>query len=386
MNDNKKAITWLSWGHLVNDSYTGFINPILPFISSNIGISMAVATLVLSIANIFSQLLQPVFGFFADNMLKRMFIFWGLILTSIFIPLMPLATNVYILLFFIILGSLGSSFYHPQSTGFVNKFAGSDDNGARKMGLFISMGSIGFAVGPLLSSYITQHDMTKMPLTSIIGLLLAGFMFKYVPKLSDIYPKPEYKKFKDSFVAIFKNKVIDNLVFISMLKSLITTSFCALLPFLWKNEMGYSPIYIGTALFFFVIAGGIASLTSRSVEVKFGTKPLLYFSMVATLPMIIIFHFTYHSHPVISAMAFVITGYTTMLAQPVAVFMGQRIMPEYKSIIAGFMNGFAWGVVAILLSAIGLCAQHFGITNVLMLLALFPAICSYSVRFLPDNY
>ena len=386
MNDNKKAITWLSWGHLVNDSYTGFINPILPFISSNIGISMAVATLVLSIANIFSQLLQPVFGFFADNMLKRMFIFWGLILTSIFIPLMPLATNVYILLLFIILGSLGSSFYHPQSTGFVNKFAGSDDNGARKMGLFISMGSIGFAVGPLLSSYITQHDMTKMPLTSIIGLLLAGFMFKYVPKLSDIYPKPEYKKFKDSFVAIFKNKVIDNLVFISMLKSLITTSFCALLPFLWKNEMGYSPIYIGTALFFFVIAGGIASLTSRSVEVKFGTKPLLYFSMVATLPMIIIFHFTYHSHPVISVIAFIVTGYTTMLAQPVTVFMGQRIMPEYKSIIAGFMNGFAWGVVAILLSAIGLCAQHFGITNVLMFLALFPAICSYTVRFLPDKY
>lgn len=380
-----KAIKWLSLGHLVNDSYTGFINPIMPFIAAKLGITMAMATLVLSLSNIFSSMLQPIFGFFADNMLKRMFIFWGLIMTSLFIPLTTIAPNVYVLIIFVILGSLGSSFYHPQSSGFVSKFAGTDDAGARCMGQFISMGSIGYALGPLIAAFVVQHDMTKMPLTSVTGLVLACFMFSFVPKLSNIYPKPKHKNFKDSFVTILKNKTMNLLMIISMMKVLITTSCCTLLPFLWKNEMHYSPIYIGTALFLFVIAGSIGSFTSRSIEVKWGTKNLLYFSMIATLPMILFFHATYKTHPVISLITFIIIGYTTMLAQPVTMVMGQKLLPQFKSIVAGFMNGFAWGVVAVSLSLIGLCAEKYGITNVLIILSLFPAISSYIVKYLPEN-
>lgn len=382
---NIKAITWLSWAHFTNDIYTGFVNPIMPFISAKIGISMAIATVVLSISNIFSSLLQPIFGFFADNMLKRAFIFWGLIMTSVFIPMIPLSKNVYLLVLFIILGSLGSSFYHPQSSGFVNKFAGTDDSGARQMGRFISMGSIGFAIGPLVAMYITKHDMTKMPITSILGVVLASLMFLFVPKLSNLYPKPKHMKFKETFLDILSNKVMNNLMVISMMKSLITTSFCTLLPFLWRNEMHYSPLHIGIALSMFVLAGGIGSMVSRSIEVAWGTKKLLYFSMIATLPMIIIFHFTYHNHPIISLLTFIVTGFVTMLAQPVTMVMAQKTLPQYKSIVAGFINGFAWGVVAIALSVIGISAQHFGITNVLMVLSVLPAVSSYIIRYLPEE-
>ena len=147
-----------------------------------------------------------------------------------------------------------------------------------------------------------------------------------------------------------------------MMKVLMSTSCCTLLPFLWKDK-GYKPFYIGFALFLFIIAGGIASLVSHKVELKFGTKPLLYFSMIATLPMILLFTMTYQNHPIISMIMFVIIGFTTMLAQPVTLVMGQTILPKYKSVVAGFMNGFAWGVVAISLSLIGLTAQKYGITS-----------------------
>lgn len=384
-NNTKKSISWLSWGHFVNDTYTGFVNPIMPYIAANLGISMAIATLVLSISNIFSSLLQPIFGFFADNMLKRAFIFWGLIMTSIFLPLITVAPNVYILVLFIILGSLGSSFYHPQSSGFVSKFAGCDDKGARCMGQFISMGSIGFALGPLIATRIIDHDMTKMPFTSLIGLLLASVMFLFVPKLSGLYPKPEHKDFIKTFKVILTNKTMLLLMTLSMMKVLVTTSCCTLLPFLWRNEMMYSPAYIGNALCAFVLAGGIGSLASRSIEVKWGTKNLLYFSMIATLPMLLLFYYTYLNHPIISLITFVIIGFTTMLAQPVTMVMGQKILPEYKSIVAGFMNGFAWGIVAVSLSLIGLCAQKFGITNVLLVLSVIPAVSSYIIKYLPDE-
>ena len=64
--ENKKSVYWLHWAHFVADNYPGFIAPILPFLSAKIGIEMTVATFIISLANIFSHFLQPVFGFFAD--------------------------------------------------------------------------------------------------------------------------------------------------------------------------------------------------------------------------------------------------------------------------------------------------------------------------------
>ena len=50
-NQNKKVIKTLSLGHFVTDAYSGFLNPIMPFIAAKIGISMAIATVLISISN-----------------------------------------------------------------------------------------------------------------------------------------------------------------------------------------------------------------------------------------------------------------------------------------------------------------------------------------------
>mgnify|MGYP004608542791 CR=1 FL=1 len=81
----RKPQIWLCGAHFINDIYTGFLNPIMPFIAEQVKISMPIATIILSCSHIFSSLLQPYFGFFADKMRKRAMIFWGLISTAVFI-------------------------------------------------------------------------------------------------------------------------------------------------------------------------------------------------------------------------------------------------------------------------------------------------------------
>ena len=375
---NKSAIIWLSLAHFFNDIYTGFLNPLMPFIAAKMGFSMAIATLLVAITQICSNLFQPIFGFFADNMLKRFFIFWGLILSSIFIPLAPCATNILLLTFFMILGSLGSSFFHPQSMGFVNFF--SKENCANNMGFFISMGSLGFAFGPLIAAYITQNlGLEKMFVTSAFGIILALFMFKFVPKLSNTEVLPEKKEFLESFKEILTNQQIDYLMLIAMMKSLVTNSSCILLPFLWKS-MGYSAFYIGFALFLFVFAGSIGSFLSPYAEKIFGSKPIIYLSMWGTLPLMIIFALTYKTMPVLSIIIFASIGFITMLAQPVIMVWAQKTLPQYKSIISGFINGFCWGIVALCMSILGIIAQKAGIINVLIILTLIPIPTSYYVK------
>ena len=56
--ENKKAVRWLTLGHGVVDSYSGFINPILPFIVANIGSTLGAATCALSVSQLFSSMMQ----------------------------------------------------------------------------------------------------------------------------------------------------------------------------------------------------------------------------------------------------------------------------------------------------------------------------------------
>ena len=377
----KLPLMWLSGAHFINDVYTGVLNPIMPFIAAKIGISMAIATIVLTISHIFSSLLQPLFGFFADNIVKRSFIFWGLILSSIFIPLAPNANNLIVLILFIILGSIGSSLFHPQALGFASRFASSEKlDKAKAMAVFISMGTLGYSCGPIISSSITQFlGMSKMSFMTIIGLVWAIIMFRCVPKLSLSESVKSKITLQNAFKDILANRKLNILNVIAMLKTMIMTSCFILLPFLWKG-IGHTPFYIGMSLFAFIFAGGIGSLLSSSIEKKIGSAKVFYISMIATLPLMILFIFTYKAHPIISLCIFIVMGFVTMMATPVVMVMAQGILPQYKSIISGFINGFSVGIVAIFMSLLGFIAEHYGITNVLLAVSVIPALCSLLVK------
>ncbi len=376
---NKKAIVWLCGGHFINDIYTGVLNPIMPFIAAKIGITMAIATIILTVSHIFSSLLQPLFGYFADNIVKRSFIFWGLILSSIFIPLSALAHNPFILVLFIIFGSIGSSLFHPQALGFASRFA-EKGNAGKSMAVFVAMGTLGYSFGPIISSAITQFlGMPRMPLMTIFGILWALLMFAFVPKLSLSEPVRAKIDFKTAFKRILTNRKLNILNIIAMLKTMIMSACFILLPFLWKN-MGYKPFYIGMALFMFIFAGGIGSLISSNLEKRIGAANVFYISMISTMPLMFLFIFTCSSHPAMSLIVFVIMGFITMMATPVTMVMAQNVIPEYKSIISGFINGFSWGIVAIAMSLLGFIAEKFGITNVLLFVSVIPAVCSVLIK------
>lgn len=380
---DKKALAWLSVAHFANDTYSGFLNPIMPFIAVKIGITMAIATVIMSIAQVCASMFQPVFGFFSDNMLKRVFIFWGLIMGSLFVPLATNAPNAIILTVFVILGNLGGSFFHPQAFGFISRF--SESNFAFTTGIFICAGTLGFSLGPIISALVAQHfGFEKIPYMSVFGIIIALLMFKFVPKISASGIKVEHKEFKKSFKDILSNKSMNIIIVISMMKSLITNSSMILLPFLWK-DMGHSPTYIGVALFLFLLLGGIAAFLSGKIEEKIGARKVFYISMIITFPIMALFLATYKLHPIFSIAVFVLMGFTTMLAQPVMIVMAQRILPDYKGIVSGFINGFSWGLVAIILTVVGFSAQAFGIAKVLFVVAFIPVIFSYLVRFLPDH-
>lgn len=378
---NNKAVKWLSAAHFTTDAYSGFLNPIMPFIAAKIGISMGVAALLMSISQLFSQLLQPIFGFFADNILKRGFIFWGVLLSTIFFPLTGIAHNVYTLGLFLIVGSIGVSIFHPQSIGFVIRFT--DKDFTKNMGFFLSLGSIGYSFGPLIAGYMAKPQvlgLEKFPVLTFFGIILAFLMFLCVPQISKT-DKIEQKN-KDIvkvFKTILTNKQILILIIISIMKALISSSCAILLPFLWQNS-GKDTLYIGMALFWFMFAGGIGSLISPKFEKILGTKQIIYFSMLSMPVLMCIFVFLHDKMPVIALIDFILMAFVLMLATPITMVLAQKELPQYKSIIGGFLNGFCWGIVGVLLSGMGFMAQKFGILQMLFIAGFIPALSAFLIK------
>ena len=380
---NKKVINTLSLGHFITDAYSGFLNPIMPFIAAKIGITMAVATVLISISNLTSSLSQPFFGFIADKWKRRFFIFWGMVMASVFLSFLGASNNIYMLIICLVLGYMGVSFFHPQATSIVSNYSKCTAN-SKDMSIFIAMGTFGFALGPAVSSGITQiWGLEKLPFACIIGVIFAFVILKNIPKINI----PESNKAQISILTaikkIFENKPVAILVAASIVKSFVVSSFSIILPFYWKS-VGYSVSNIGIILFAFLISGVFGVISSPLLEKRVGIKNVFYLSLITVTPLGIIFYFC-AGKGILGLLSFILIGYVSFLAVPVNMSLAQRLMPEFKSMISGFIGGFSWGVIGLILPFISLLAEKIGIMYILLLMTFVPLIFSYFIKYLPNE-
>ncbi len=380
---NKKIIYTLSLGHFITDAYSGFLNPIMPFIAAKIGITMAAAAVLISLSNITSSLSQPFFGYFADKCKKRFFIFWGIIMASIFLSLLGIADNIYSLIIFMVFGHMGVAFFHPQATSMVSNYA-EENKSSKDISIFIAAGTFGFALGPAVSSSVTQFfGLEKLPYVCFIGFITAFLILKNTEHIK----KTEFKKTKISLIhtlhKIFGNKPVSVLVFASIVKSFVVSSFSIILPFYWKS-INYPVSTIGVILLAFMLAGALGVIISPYIEKAVGIKNVFYISLISVTPLGIIFCSS-GGRGIIGLAAFILTGFVSFLAVPVNMSLAQKLMPDFKSTISGFIGGFSWGVIGLILPIISLAAQSVGIMKILVILTFIPLIFSYFIKYLPEK-
>lgn len=383
---NIKAVRWLEFSHFIIDCYPGFIAPMLPFITAKIGVEMSAAMLIISIANISSYLMQPLFGYLADKFQKRFFIFWGIIIASVFIPMMGYAKNFTALTIAIVLGEIGVGFFHPQATSFVPKFCRDANQEKFDIGCFLSMGSVGYGVGALVSTKIYDLFGEQMlVVTSLVGILTAFAMFIFVPKVSGEKQEPKHTvHLKNVIKEILAHKIVSTLVSASVVKSVIVSSFTMIMPFYWKN-IGLNASKIGMISCMFLATSTLGMLSAHKIEKHIGSRNTFYLSFIATFCAALTTIFLLKVNIYLAIICYGLIGYFVFITQPVNVVMSQKLLPEYKSLISGVVGGFTWGVVGVLLPVLSEIAKFTGILNMLLCVSFIPFIFCYWVKIIPEK-
>ncbi len=368
LNKEKRAIWGLSLGHFSIDLYAALLVPLYPIITTKLGINLALISSIIALGHLVSSMMQPVFGFIADKLKHRTFMIWGLIFSSVFIPLAVKAPSVALFLACLLLGMIGNAFFHPQVSALVKDFNKNNPDLSRDMGIFLGLGTIGYAIGPYISTSIFNKFGENAFLNlSLIGVLTAIFIYFFVPKkpIKEIQDKGNF--FKIMF-EILKDKTCVFLTFISTVKSAVSISFGTYIPFLLKKQ-GFSLEEIGIIVTLFFISGGLATIFSSKIERKIGAKGVIILSFITILPLVLGFLYSLNFNKYFACLLFILTGFFILLSVGVILVQAQNAFSKNTGVVSGVMQGFSWGLGAMFLAPLGVIGQNYGVDKILILMS-----------------
>ena len=377
---NVKVIFGLTLVHFIGDFYSSFINPLLPVFVEKFSLTLAQVGILVGLSRLMAFIVQPAAGYVADHYRTRFFVLGGPLFTIIFISLLGVAPSFFVLLLFVLVGSIGSSMFHPTTAGMVSEYSGR--HFGLSMSIFNAGGTFAFAVGPVFITYLVgAYGLGISPFTMIIGLVVMVYLFKTVPI-------PLGESLKDfGFIGSLKEvlgqvwKSIVLIWIIMVLRAFVGISFRSFIAVLFSQE-GYSLVSIGALISIFTVAGSFSGLLAGHLSDKIGYKPIFYFSHGLTTPSLILL--LYIPGVWVYFTAFV-AGFLSMATLPLGVAMAQELAPRGRSMVSSLMMGFAFGLGGVMAPITGKLADIFSIRPVLCVLAIIPLLTIGLIYMLPEK-
>jgi FSR family fosmidomycin resistance protein-like MFS transporter len=371
MNQKSKfTITLLSSAHLVLDSYSSFIFPLLPLLALKLNLKPAQVGILTPTLMISSSLLQPVYGMISDRYLKRSMSVFGPLIAAVFLSCIGLASSLPMLLVIVICGGIGIGSFHPQSAALVSRAAAADGIGKHQgmvMSIFSSAGTVGYALGPLIiAAVVSRYGLENSWYTMGWGVLTWALLWRYCPPLEPVERHAAAPSLPHALKAVWAPLTL--LYFAVVLRSAVSVSVQTFLPFALKDS-GLSTTQVSWVLAGFLFFGGLGGFFGGALADWLGARRVSLVSMLLATPLLLL--------------AFTVGGgwqYVLLLAGgtllnlpiPISVVMAQRLVPGGASTVSALMMGFAWGAGALLAPVTGYLSEQYGFMHALMVMSVLP--------------
>jgi FSR family fosmidomycin resistance protein-like MFS transporter len=374
-----KILIALSLVHFSGDFYSSFINPLFPVFMDRMGLSLVQVGLLAGISRFLMFIVQPMSGYWADRHPSRSFILIGLLMPILFIPLAGRTTGFYGLLFCIIIGSTGSSLFHPPVTGMVPLYAG------RKLGLAMSIyntaGTLAFGVGPIfITWYVARFGLSAMPATMAIGLMIWIYFYWVLPQPrgDDMAQYGFLETLRQTLGRVWQPILLIWIVMV--MRSLVGQSLMTFMPVLWVQQ-GHSIVSAGILFSIFTLSGTVAGVICGHLSDRMGYKRLLWITHGLMTPFLLVFLLVSGKwiYP-----ATILAGGFNMASLPLGVVMAQKIAPRGRSMVASLMMGLAFGTGGILAPIVGKLGDIFTIRSVLTVVVCIPLFSLIPLYFIPE--
>ncbi|MCD4720983.1 MAG: MFS transporter [Desulfobacula sp.] len=366
---NYGIIFVLTLVHFTGDFYSSFFTPLLPAFVDKLGLTLAQVGLITGMVRFLSFIVQPVIGYLADRYETRSFIFAGLFLAFFFIPFSGIAPNFWTLLIVLCLGSIGSSMFHPSTTGMVPLYSG--NRAGFCLSIYNTGGTFAFALGPVfITWYVAGFGLEQMPYTIAFGAIAFIFCIKYlpVPVSENLSHLGFFGSLKETLGKVYKSIFLIWLVMV--LRAVTGQTFMTFMP-IYLTDKGHSLVSVGLIVSLFILAGTFSGLLAGYLADKTDFKKIFFVSHAFMAPALILY--LYLPGPFVYLGSFV-AGFSVLASLPLGVVMAQKLAPKSRAMVSSLMMGFAYGLGGAVSPLVGKLADIYGLENILFYSAFIPIV------------
>jgi len=372
----------VSFCHLLNDTMQSLLTAIYPLLKDNYGLDFGQIGLLTLTFQITASLLQPLVGLYTDKRPLPYSLPIGMGASFIGLIVLAHAGTYELLLVGAALIGLGSSVFHPESSRVARLASGGRFGMAQA--LFQVGGNFGSAIGPLLAAFIVvergQQSVQWFGVLALVGVVIlwrvgawyarhiASRVGKAAPVAAVAVPRPVVVR----AIAVLVLLVLGKYLYLSSLSSYYT--------FYVIHKFGVSVQDSQLLLFLYLGAVAIGTVAGGVLVDRLGTKTVIWFSILGTLPFALAL--PYAGLPV-TAILTVIIGFIIASAFSAIVVFAQELVPGRVGLVAGLFFGLAFGMGGVGAAVLGQVADWQGIDFVYTVCSYLPAIGLLTV-FLPS--
>ena len=282
---NNNIIATVSLAHLIQDTYSAFLAPILPLLIEKLGMTLVMSAF-LDIARKLPSLLNPFFGLLAERSDARYFVILSPAFTAIVMSLLGVANSYAILIVLLFIAGITSTLFHIPSPGMIK--ASSGDKLGQGMSFYMVGGELARTLGPLIitggvSLWGLDGTWRLMPFGIVASLILyyklKDFNFtqtKFTKKREKGDAMREVKRFLPLFTTM------SGFMFFQSAMKMAVTLYLAV----YLTQEGFSLWVASSALAVLQFFGVIGTFVSGTISDKIGRqKTLVIMSTGASITM-----------------------------------------------------------------------------------------------------
>ena len=374
---DKRAMAALSAGHLAVDFSNGAVPALLPFLVDRFQLSYTLAGVVVLASTVSSSVIQPLFGLWSDRRGAIWLLPTGVAVGGIGIALAAASPSYGLVILFVVLAGVGVAAYHPEGSKFAAYASGR--RRASGMSLFSIGGNIGYALGAIVATPLVIWLGLKGGLLLMIPCLaIAALLLASVPFLQGFVPeRPRGQSHGGD----------DNRGAMALLLAVITfrsIAWFGLVTFvpLWEVSLGHSKAYGNHLLSAMLLAGGIGTLAAGPAADRFGRRLVLFLSLLATPPLILVFVL---AGGIPGAIALALVGACVIGTFGVTMVMSQEYLPRHIGMASGLSIGLSIGLGGIAAVCLGALADSVDLRAALYVCAAAPVASIVLAALLPAD-
>ena len=181
-----KILGLVSTGHFCSHFYLMCLPPLFPLLNQDLGISFTALGLMLSLRSVATSVAQVPAGFLVDRYGAKMVLLAGLLLMVAALALFATVSAFWLLVFFVILGGIGDSVFHPADYAILNASVAQERMG-RAFSIHTFSGHLGFAVAPSVVAFLAAlwDWRVALLLVSLFGFAIAMVLVAQWQSLKD---------------------------------------------------------------------------------------------------------------------------------------------------------------------------------------------------------